>query len=61
MEGDVKALINLKDGTIQLEGPQKFVEKYLDKYKSIIERGHPSTSPPPKTTKEGGRRSSPPA
>lgn len=36
MEGDVKALINLKDGTIQLEGPQKFVEKYLDQYDSLI-------------------------
>ncbi|OGN98133.1 MAG: hypothetical protein A2Y89_07125 [Chloroflexi bacterium RBG_13_51_18] len=36
MTGDVKALINLKDGTIQLEGPQEFVEKYLDQYKQLI-------------------------
>jgi hypothetical protein len=36
MVGDVKALINLKDGTIQLEGPKEFVEKYLDKYDIMI-------------------------
>ncbi len=32
----VKAVINLKEGTLQLEGPQEFVEKYLDQYDSII-------------------------
>jgi len=34
----VKAIINLKEGLIQLEGPQEFVEKYLDQYQSIIEK-----------------------
>ncbi len=42
----VKALINMRDGTIQLEGPEKFVEKYLDQYKNII-----LTSAPIKTSK----------
>lgn len=32
----VKAVINLKEGTLQLEGPQEFVEKYLNQYDSII-------------------------
>ena len=32
----VKATINIKDGLIQLEGPQEFVEKYLDQYKQLI-------------------------
>lgn len=52
MEGDVKALINLKDGTIQLEGPQDFVEKYLDKYHPIIEKGAKSASIPEKKEEE---------
>jgi len=29
----VKATINIKDGFIQLEGPQEFVEKYLELYR----------------------------
>ncbi len=29
----VKAVINLKDGIIELEGPQEFVEKYLNLYR----------------------------
>lgn len=32
----VKATINTRDGLIQLEGPQEFVEKYLDQYKQLI-------------------------
>lgn len=44
MEGDVKALINLKERTIELVGPQKFVEKYLDQYSSFIEKWKTSDS-----------------
>lgn len=42
-----KAVINLKEGVIELEGPLEFVEKYLDQYKQLI------VSPPtaPKTSK----------
>jgi hypothetical protein len=29
---NAKALINLTEGTIQLEGPVTFVREYLDKY-----------------------------
>ncbi len=32
----VKATINMKEGVIQLEGPQEFVEKYLELYKQLI-------------------------
>ena len=31
-----KAIINLKDGVIQLEGPVEFVRHYLDMYQSAI-------------------------
>ncbi len=31
-----KATINVKDGTIQLEGPKEFVEKYLDLFSPMI-------------------------
>ena len=31
-----KAVINLKEGIIQLEGPVEFVERYLEKYASAI-------------------------
>jgi len=48
----VKATINLKDGLIQLEGPQEFVEKYLNEYKSIIEKGHTSIPTSHKAPKE---------
>jgi hypothetical protein len=43
----VKATINTKDGLIQLEGPQDFVEKYLDQYKQLIV----SLQTAPKTSK----------
>lgn len=33
----VKAAIRLGDASIELEGPQEFVEKYLDQYRSLIE------------------------
>ena len=29
----VKAVINVKEGVIELEGPQEFVEKYLELYR----------------------------
>lgn len=32
----VKATINTREGLIQLEGPQEFVEKYLDQYQQLI-------------------------
>ncbi len=34
-----KAIINLKDGIIELEGPVEFVEKYLNTYQSIFTEG----------------------
>ena len=48
----VKAVINIGEVTIQLEGPQTFVEKYLDQYHSIIEKGLTSTSISHVTSKE---------
>jgi len=33
----VKVVISIGESSIQLEGPQEFVEKYLEKYDSIIE------------------------
>jgi hypothetical protein len=43
----VKAVINLKEGTLQLEGPQQFVEKYLDQYNSMIQSWKTFSSLPP--------------
>lgn len=40
----VKAVISIGEASIQLEGPQEFVEKYLNEYKSMIEKGHIPTS-----------------
>lgn len=34
--GQAKAVINLKEGVIQLEGPVEFVRQYLDMYRSAI-------------------------
>jgi len=39
----VKAVISIGEVSIQLEGSQEFVEKYLDQYKSTIEKAHTST------------------
>ncbi len=36
----VKAAISIGGVSIQLEGTRDFVEKYLDEYKSILEKGH---------------------
>jgi len=47
----VKAVINFGEISIQLEGPRDFVEKYLDEYKSILEKGRKATTTPTKTTK----------
>lgn len=48
----VKAVINIGEVTIQLEGPREFVERYLDQYQSIIEKGLTSTSISHVTSKE---------
>ncbi len=49
----VKAVINLKEGTVQLEGPQEFVEKYLDKYDSIVTNWKTVSPLSPKKEEEG--------
>jgi hypothetical protein len=36
MQLTAKASINLKEGTVQLEGSEQFVEKYLDEFKDLI-------------------------
>jgi len=38
----VKAVISIGEASIQLEGPQEFVEKYLNEYKYLIEKGRTS-------------------
>ena len=48
----VKAVINVGEVTIQLEGPREFVERYLDQYQAIIEKGLSSTSTSRRTSKE---------
>ena len=48
----VKAVISIGEVTIQLEGPREFVERYLDQYQSIIEKGLSSTSTSRRTSKE---------
>ena len=41
----VKATINIKDGLIQLEGPQEFVEKYLELYRPNATKWQSDVSP----------------
>ena len=41
----VKASISVGDASIQLEGSQEFVEKYLDQYASLIQRWHELPKP----------------
>lgn len=40
----VKAVINLKEGVIELEGPQDFVEKYLNLYRPDASKWQTATS-----------------
>ena len=46
----VKVSISVGDTSIQLEGPQEFVERYLDKYSSLIEKSR--SSPPSRAEAE---------
>ncbi len=48
----VKASINLKEGTLQLEGPQEFVEKYLDQYNHLIKNWKTTSLLPPEEESE---------
>ncbi len=48
----VKALINIEEGVIELEGPKEFVEKYLDQYQVFIEKGFTLPSTPRRNSKE---------
>ena len=41
----VKAVINLKEGVIELEGPQEFVEKYLELYRPNATKWQADVSP----------------
>ena len=52
----VKAAINLKEGVIELEGPQEFVEKYLEKYESRIKEGKTFSSSSDKEDKTNIRK-----
>ena len=40
---EAKAIINIKDGIIELQGPVEFVRKYLDRYQSAI-KGLPKSA-----------------
>jgi len=53
-----KAIINLHEGIIQLEGPVEFVQRYLEMYAPAV-KGAPTPGPqtqaPGKKAKAGGR------
>ncbi len=53
-----KAVINLNEGIIELEGPLEFVERYLERYGSAI-KGLPAMEPkragPPRAVKASGK------
>ena len=55
----VKAVINLKEGTLQLEGPQEFVEKYLDQYNSMIQNWKTFSSLPPEAKRKDEKEVAP--
>jgi hypothetical protein len=48
----VKAVINIGEASIQLEGPRDFVEKYLEKYGYFVEKWQKSPPASGKTTVE---------
>ena len=54
----VKATINLKEGVLELEGPQEFVEKYLDLYRPDVHKWQsvPSQKGEVKTKEEAPKR-----
>jgi len=53
-----KAVINLSEGIIELEGPLEFVERYLERYGAAI-KGLPAAEPqhagPPRVVKARGK------
>lgn len=51
----VRAVITIGENSIQLEGPQEFVEKYLEQYKFLASGTQKTTKPSeraPETTRE---------
>lgn len=56
-----KAVINVKEGIIQLEGPVEFVKRYLDLYRSritgVADAGESSLAAPAKEVPTRSRRS----
>jgi hypothetical protein len=55
---DARAVINLKEGTIELHGPVDFVRHYLDIYQSVIRgsQGLPKSVAAPGTAEAPSRR-----